>query len=139
MPARMGRLSNSVGLRHPVTTLGVSLITVLMMRVCTLRHQTGVQYSAVEHTRAKAAVRRTAALAPHPDPARRLVRAMREVSFPHSDSRCWWYVSNLSSFIPRYVGFWVKDRHFPSSVMLSLRPASLLFRWKVQPTLFLTN
>ena len=40
-----------------------------------------MQYSAVEYTRAKAVVQRTAALAPHPDPASRLIRATLEVSF----------------------------------------------------------
>ena len=51
MPARMGRLSNGVGHRHPVTMWSVSLIAVLMMGVCTLRHQISAQYSAVEYTR----------------------------------------------------------------------------------------
>ena len=36
MPARMGRLSNGVGCRHPVTTWSASLIIVLLMWVCTL-------------------------------------------------------------------------------------------------------
>ena len=81
MPTRMGRLSNGVGLKHPFTTRSVSLITVLCTQVCTLRHQTGAQYSTVEYTRAKAAAPRTAALAPHLNPASRLIRVTREVSF----------------------------------------------------------
>ena len=120
MPARMGRLSNDVGCRHTVTTRSVSLIAVSVMQVCTLRHQAGAQYSAVEYTRANAAFQRTVALVPHPDLASHLIRATHEVSFPCSDSRCLWYVSDLSSFTPRYVGIWVKDRHFPSSETLSL-------------------
>ena len=104
MPARMGRLSNGVGHSHPVTIWSAPLIAVLMMRVCALRHQTGAQYSAVEYTRAKVADQRTAPLAPHPDPVSRLIRVMGEVKFPSSDSRCRWYISNLSSFTPRYVG-----------------------------------
>ena len=64
------------------------LIAVSMMWVCTLRHQTGAQYSAVEYTRASAALRRTAALVPRPDLASHLIRAMHKVSFPLSDSRC---------------------------------------------------
>ena len=56
MPARMGRLSNGVGCRHPVTMPSASLIAISMKLVCTLQHQTGAQYSAVEYTRAKAAV-----------------------------------------------------------------------------------
>ena len=116
MPDRMGRLSNGVGLRHPVTTLSSSLIAMSMMQVCILGHQTGAQYSAVEYT-----------------------RAICEVSFPLSDPRCQWYVNNLSSYTIRCVGIWMKDRHFPSSETLSLQPASLSFRWKAAPTLFLTN
>ena len=76
MPERMGKLSNGVGRRHPVAMQSASLIAVFMMWVCTLQHQRGAQYSVLEHTRAKAA-----AMAPHPDPASRLIRAMREVSF----------------------------------------------------------
>ena len=136
MPAMMERLSNGVGRRYPVITRSASLIAVSMMRVCTLRHQTGAQYSTVEYTRARAAVWRTAPLAPHPDPASHLIRAMSDVSFPRSDSRCRWYVSDLSSFSPRYVCIWVKGRHFPSSEMLSLHPASLLYRWKAADTVF---
>ena len=86
MPARMGRLSNGVGRRHPVTTRSASLIAMSMMRVCTLQHKTGAQYSTVEYIRAKAAVQRKVPLALHPDPASRLIRAAREASFPHSDS-----------------------------------------------------
>ena len=53
MPARMGRLSNGVGRKHPVSTHSASLIDVSMMRVCMLQHQTGAQYSVVEYTRAR--------------------------------------------------------------------------------------
>ena len=61
MPARMGRLSNGVGRRHSVIMqsvllIAVSLIAMSMMLVYILQHQTGAQYSAVEYTRAKAAV-----------------------------------------------------------------------------------
>ena len=73
---------------------------------------------------------------PHKDPASHLIRATSEVSFPHSDSRCWWYIGDLSSFTPRHVGIWVKDGHFLSSVTLSLPPASLFFRWKAGNTVF---
>ena len=51
----------------------------------------------------KAVVRRTTILAPHPDPANHLTRATSEVIFLHSDSWCQQYVSDLSSFTPRYV------------------------------------
>ena len=65
----------------------------------------------------------------HPHPASRLMKVMLEVIFPCSDSRCRWYISDLSIFTPRCVGIWVKNSHFLSSVTLSLRTASL-FRWK---------
>ena len=97
---------------------------------CILRHQTGAQYSAVEYTRAKAA-----ALAPHPDPASRLIRATHEVSFPRSDSRCLWYVSDLSSFTPRYVGIWMEGQAFSIKRNVELTIASLLFRWKAADTI----
>ena len=64
MPARIGRLSAGVGRRHPVTVRTSSFITGSVRRVCALQHQTGAQYSAVEWTRAKVAVRSTVALAP---------------------------------------------------------------------------
>ena len=53
IPARMGGLSNGVGHRHLVTMRSAALIAVSMMQICTLGHQTGAQYSAVEYTRAK--------------------------------------------------------------------------------------
>ena len=62
--------SVTVGCRHSVTTRSVSFIAVSMMRVCTLQHQTGAQYSVIEY----------------PDLANHLIRAMCEFSFPHSDS-----------------------------------------------------
>ena len=64
-----------------------------------------------------------------PSQASCLIRAISEVSFSHSDSRCP-FISDLFSFIPRYVDILVKDRNFLLSVMLSLHPASLLLRWK---------
>ena len=57
MPARIGRLPAGVGRRHPVTIRKASLMVGAMRRVWALRHQTGAQYSAVEWTRAKEAVR----------------------------------------------------------------------------------
>ena len=56
-----------------------------MWRVCELRHQTGAQYSAVEWTRARVAVRRVFAPVPHPEPASRLKSATRADSFLRSD------------------------------------------------------
>ena len=113
----------------------MSLIAILMRHMCTLQHQTGAQYSAVD-TRAKAVVRRTAAPTPYPDPASHFIRATHEVSFPHSDSRCRWYKSDFSSFTPRYVGIWVEDTYF-----LSRRAYDLFLCCSDgrQLTLFLTN
>ena len=104
MPARMGRLSASVGRRHPVTIRKVPLMRGSMRRVWALRHQTGAQYSAVEFTRARVAIRRVVAPAPQPEPASRLRSATRYVRFLRIDSRCRRYVSDLSNVTPRYLG-----------------------------------
>jgi len=56
MTARIGRLSASVGYRHPVTVRKASLVAGWMRRVWPLGHQTAAQYAAVEWTRAKVAV-----------------------------------------------------------------------------------
>jgi len=75
-----------------------------------LRYQTGAQYSAVEWTRARVAVRNAVAPAPQPEPASRLKSARCDVNFLRSDSRCQQYVSVLSSITPTYVGSEQKDR-----------------------------
>jgi len=88
MPARMGRLSAGLGLRHPVTIRKASLMAGSMRRVSALRHQTGAQYSAVECTRTRAAIRNVVALAPQPasqsqqaaSGARRVMSASCEVT-----------------------------------------------------------
>jgi len=72
MLARMGRLSADVGRSHPVTIHKMSLMAGSARRVWALRHQTGVQYSAVEWTRAKVAVRNVVAPAPQTKAASRL-------------------------------------------------------------------
>ena len=82
MPARIGRLAAGVGRRHPVTICKVSLMAGLMRR-----HHTGAQYSAVEWTRARVAIRKVSAPAPKAKPESRLKSAMRDVSFLRSDSR----------------------------------------------------
>ena len=64
MPARIGRLSACVGCRHPVTIRKASLVVGSIRQVLALRHQTGAQYSAVECTGARVAVRRVVAPAP---------------------------------------------------------------------------
>jgi len=66
MPARIGRLSADEERRHPVTIRKASLMVGLIMRVSALRNQTGAQYSAVEYTGARVAVRRVVAPAPQP-------------------------------------------------------------------------
>ena len=87
MLARTVTLSSGEGRRHPVTKRSASLIPVSMRWVYTLQHQRGAQYSAIEYTRDKVAVQRTAALAPHPDLASHHIWATHEVSFPRSDSK----------------------------------------------------
>jgi len=86
MPARMGRLSAGVGHRHPVTIRKASLMSGSIRRVWPLQHQTGAQYSAVECTRARVAVRRVVAEEPQPQSqqaasgARRVMSASCEVA-----------------------------------------------------------
>jgi len=109
MPARIGRLSAGEGRRHPVTMHKVSLMVASIRRVRAL-WQTGAQYSAVEWTRARMAVRNVVAPAPQPETASHLRSAARNVSFIRSDSRCWWYVSDLSNVTPRYLGSEQKGR-----------------------------
>ena len=59
-----GRLSAGVGRRHPVTIRKASLMVGSIKRVWALRHHTGAQYSAVEWTRTRVAVRNVVAPAP---------------------------------------------------------------------------
>ena len=58
----MGKLTNGVGCRHPITMRSAFLFVMLMIWVCTLRLQTGAQYSAIEYTMTKTVVQRTATL-----------------------------------------------------------------------------
>jgi len=81
MHARIGRLSTGVGRRHLVTIRKASLMAGSIRRVWALRHQAEAQYSAVECTRARVAIRRIYAPAPQPEPESRLSSAMRDVSF----------------------------------------------------------
>jgi len=130
MSARIGRLSAGVGRRHPVTIRKASLMAGSMKRVWALRHYTEAQYSAVECTMAKVAVRRVVAPAPQPEPASRLRSTTRDVSFLRSDSRCRRYVSDLSNVTPRYLGTEQKGRVSLLWLTFSSRLASLLLRWK---------
>ena len=109
-----------------------------------MRHQTGVQYSAVECTKARVAIRRVVAPAPQPDPASRLRSATRDVSFLRSDSRCRWFVSDLSNVTQRY---WARNRRagfrcciwsdFEALLYLtSTSRLASLFRWKAADTAF---
>jgi len=105
-----------------------------MRRVWALRHQTGVQYSAVEWTRAKVVVRRVVAPAPQPEPTSCRRSATRDVNFLRSGSRCRWYVSDLSNVTPRYLGSEQKGRVSLLKFTFSSRLASLLLRWKTADT-----
>ena len=99
-------------------------------------NQTGAQYSAVECTKARVAIRRVVDPAHQPEPASRLRRATRDVSFFRSDSRCRRYVSDLSKVTPRYLGSEQKRRISLLCLTLSSRLASLLLRWKAVDTVF---
>jgi len=129
MPAGIGRFSAGVGRRHPVTIRKASLIVGSMRRVWALRYQTGAQYSAVEWTRARVAVRNVVAPAPQPESSSRFRSATRDVSFLRSDSRCLRYVSDLSNVTPRYLGSEQTGRVSLMKLTFSSRLASLL-RWK---------
>jgi len=137
MPARMGRLSAGLGLRHPVTIRKASLMAGSMRRVSALRHQTGAQYSAVECTRTRAAIRNVVALAPQPEPASRLRSATRDVSFLRSDSRCRRYVSDRPvERCSKVFGLGVEGRVSLLQLTFGSRLASLLLRWKAADTVF---
>ena len=69
----------------------------LIKRVWALWHQTGAQYSAVECTSARVAVRNFAAPAPQLEPTSHLRSATCDVSFLRNNSRCRQYVSDLSN------------------------------------------
>jgi len=105
-------------------------------QVRALRHQTGAQYSAVEWTRARVAVRRVVAPAPQPEPASRLRSATCDVNFLRSDSKCWRYVSDLSNVTPRCLGSEQKGRVSLLYMTFSSHLASLLLRWKAADTVF---
>jgi len=82
MPVRIGRLTGSVGRRHPVTICKTSLMLGSIRRVCALRHQTGAQNSADESTRDKvAAVRNVVTPAPQPEPRSSIKSETHDVSF----------------------------------------------------------
>jgi len=118
MPASIGRLSSGVGRRHQVTISKALLMAGSMRQVWALRHQTGAQYSAVEWTRARVAIRRVVASAPQPEPASRLRRAMRDVNFLRSDSRCRRYLS-ACPVLPRgtVFGFGAEGQGFVAVVV----------------------
>jgi len=136
MPARIGGLSDGVGRRHPVSIRKASLMAGSMRRVWALRYQTGAQYSAVEWTRARVTFRNVVVPAPQPEPASRLRSATRVLSFLRSDSRCQWYVSDLSNVAPRCLGSEQKGRVSLLKLSFSSSSASLLLRWKAADKVF---
>ena len=94
-----------------------------------------MQYSAVECTRARVAIRRVAP-AHQPEPASRLRSATRDVSFLRSYSRCRRYVSDMANDTPRYLGSEQKGRVSLLYLTLSSRLASFLLRWRVADSFF---
>jgi len=81
-------------------------------------------------------VRNAVAPVPQPEPTRRLRSATRDVSFLQSDSRCRWYMSDLSNVIPRYFGSEQKGRVSLLKLTFSSHLASFLLRWKTADTVF---
>jgi len=61
---------------------------------------------------------------------------MRDVSFLQSDSRCRWYVIDLSNVTPGYLGSEQKGGVLLLKLTFSSRLASLLLRWKTADTVF---
>ena len=114
------------------------LITGLIKRVWVLRHQTGAQFSAVEYTRARVAVRRTEAPAPQVVPACRLINKTLALSLLRSDSKCRLYVRDRSSVISRYFGVLENGSSLPFNYTESSRFASLLVRWNTDDTVFVS-
>jgi len=135
MSARIEKVSTGVGWRQPVTVRKGSLMAGSVRRVWALRHQTGAQYSAVEWTRAKVAVRNVVApSAPQPEPVSRLKSATHEVNFLWSDSRYQWLVSVLSNVTPMRLGSEQKGSVSLLWLTFSSRLASLLLRWNTAKT-----
>ena len=77
------------------------LIIGTIKRVWALRHQAVAQYSAIEYTRARVAVRRTEAPALQVVPYSRPINETLVPSFLRSDSRSRLYVRDLSSVMSR--------------------------------------
>jgi len=136
MSAKIGRLSTGVGRRHPVTIRKASLMAGSMKWVWAMRHQTGAQYSAVECSRGRVAIRRILAPAPQPQPASS-GDATCDVSFLRSDSRYRRFVSDLSNVTPRYLGSEQKGRVSLLCLTSCSRLASLLLRCKAAITFFI--
>ena len=103
-----------------------------------LRHRTGAQYSAVEYTRAKVAVRRTEAPAPQVVPDSHLINETLVLSFLLSGSRCRLYMRDLSSVMPRYFEVLENESSLPFNSTKSSRFASLLVRWNTEDTVFVS-
>ena len=82
------------------------------------------------------AIRNVVAPTPQPEPASRLRRTTRDVSFLRSDSRCQWYVSDLSSITLRYLGSEQKGRVSLLHLTFSSCFASSLLRRKTADTVF---
>ena len=104
MPVRMGSWLAGVARRQPETVRKALLSVESSFFVWVLLQQTGAQYSAAEKTSAWVEMRIALVEAPHVEPARRRIRATRDIVLADRFSRCWRYVSVQSSWTPRYVG-----------------------------------
>ena len=77
MPEKFGRRSAGFQPRHKVTMPKASFKTLSMRRVCALRHQNGVQYSAIEWTKHMTSVCFVLAPATRPETASHLINLKR--------------------------------------------------------------
>jgi len=136
MHARTGRLSAGAEHRHLVTICKALLMAGSMRMVCGLRHQTGAQYSAVEWTRANAAVCSVVAPVQQLEPASNLKSATYDVSFLRSDSRCRQHVNALPSVTPRYLDSEQKGKVSSLKLTFNSHLVSLLLNWKTPDAIF---
>ena len=130
MHARIESLSTGAGRRYPVIIRKASLMVGSMRRVWALRHQTGVQYSAVEWTRARVAIRNIIVPAPQQAASgvRRVMSASCEVTQGVGDT--WATCPTLLQ------GIWARGRRAGFRCCIWLSVHVKLLRWKADDTVF---
>ena len=103
IPASMGSWL-AVSCRQLEMILKVLLRVISSLLMCGLLHQTGVQYSAAENTRAWVEMRRVFIAVHHVVPVRWQISATRAVVFALTLTRCCLNVNICLSFTPKFVG-----------------------------------